>query len=582
MRSVSIVALKKDQNVVMTALQDLGAMQVSHLAGQEREALINKEVEENKVELNQCEALLKFFSESKSSLQSNKRPMIWSHDFPHLMALLSKITVLQDEIEVLAGKIEQWQVFGEFNASAKELRAKGIKIALAKFNQGRESLKQLLEKSPKLNAKIVKEEPELLWLILLSLEPIDFPGTLLEWPEQSLKSYRSELGFLKQQKASLEEELYGYCHYVLELKERVQDLRAKNEQLFELKKAKWDGELFCLHGYVLLERLEALKQALNSLSVALKIDLPKENEDVPVLLKNPSIFSCFESVVKNFTGVNYFEVDKTQIVALLFIVFGSLCLLDAGYGFLLLVLGFILAKKNIKDFGQVFMWTGGLSTILGLMCGQVFGLVFSKDILLDIKPLLTLSTEPLDCFKFSLVVGVLVMGLTNIVCINQNGWRTNATGSLLGIIAMMAMALDFAGLMPQSPLLKNVAAFFALSMLLSWIVFPEQVFGEDKKVANILWTLYSGPVSIVQDILSHMRLFGIALSGSILGLVINKISALMPFYVGVIFAPLGHVMVFFLSLLSLYIHTNRLIFLECGSKCMKGGHNYFKPFCRGT
>ena len=44
----------------------------------------------------------------------------------------------------------------------------------------------------------------------------------------------------------------------------------------------------------------------------------------------------------------------------------------------------------------------------------------------------------------------------------------------------------------------------------------------DTATGNVLWTLYSGTTGFLQDVLSHMRLFGIALSGSIMALVVNE------------------------------------------------------------
>mgnify|MGYP004159539963 CR=1 FL=1 len=79
--------------------------------------------------------------------------------------------------------------------------------------------------------------------------------------------------------------------------------------------------------------------------------------------------------------------------------------------------------------------------------------------------------------------------------------------------------------------------------------------------------LYSGITGFGQDTMSHMRLFGIALSGSIMAMVVNQIAGLFPTVVTILFAVVGHFFVYFLALLSLYIHTNRLIFLEFGSKC---------------
>ncbi|HXW60497.1 MAG TPA: hypothetical protein VEK06_03065, partial [Myxococcota bacterium] len=325
--------------------------------------------------------------------------------------------------------------------------------------------------------------------------------------------------------------------------------------------------------------IDALKKALSPYAVVLKIEKPQPGEAVPVKLKNPPAFRAFEAIVRAFTGISYEERDKTPLVFLLFGFFGSLCLLDAGYGLLLFIAGYIVAIKKHKEFGQVFMWTGAFSTVLGILCGQFFGLVFGQDIFKSWPPILSLATDPLVCFKFSLLVGLAVMGLSYVVALVQNGLKSNALGSFFGVLALSVMVL-----IKSDVIDTNIGVPLALTaaglMIISWLIAPEKVFGEKSKVANIVWTLYSGPVGLIQDIMSHMRLFGIALSGAILALVINKIASMLPLIFGAFFAVAGHFFVFLLALLSLYIHSNRLIFLEFGGKCMSGGNNYFSPFSR--
>jgi vacuolar-type H+-ATPase subunit I/STV1 len=121
---------------------------------------------------------------------------------------------------------------------------------------------------------------------------------------------------------------------------------------------------------------------------------------------------------------------------------------------------------------------------------------------------------------------------------------------------------------------------FLILSLFYWIKYPEITFEEEQKLANIVWTIYNGVVGLIQDTLSHMRLFGISLSGAILALVVNEISCLFPIYLQVPFCIAGHIFVFGLSLLSLGVHTNRLIFLEFGSKCIEGGDYYYLPLGR--
>jgi len=246
---------------------------------------------------------------------------------------------------------------------------------------------------------------------------------------------------------------------------------------------------------------------------------------------------------------------------------------------MLLVTGVILRLKGLDAMGRVFLLTGAATVPLGLVNGQAFGLISGRDILFDIPPFLPLAKDPLACFIFSLVVGLLSMMLSYGVALWQRGRRDHAGGSMLLLTALLAAVVGAVTGGVVAMLSQVLAACLAVGALIAWLLYPQPIF--DSRAGNIMWTLYSGITGIMQDILSHMRLFGIALSGSILAMVVNRIGGMLPVPVTAVFAIVGHGFVYLLALLSLYIHTNRLIFLEVGGKCISGGHRYYEPLKRG-
>jgi V/A-type H+-transporting ATPase subunit I len=359
------------------------------------------------------------------------------------------------------------------------------------------------------------------------------------------------------------------------------------------------GPLFALEGFVPREQVIDLQQALTPLAAAVHIeDASLSDARVPVKLKNSGWVSGFESVVVAFSGMRYGEKDFTWAVGLLFVAFGALCLLDAGYGLMLAILGLMLRARGAKPMGDVFMLTGIISVVVGMLAGQFFGLIIGQTVMMDSRPLLTLSSEPYHAFLFSLFVGIVALAFSYAMAIWQRGVSTEATGSLMLVLATLCavyanMATEFvhtlfvgeatpAGLAEAAFWGNCAAAGFGCAALWGWIAFPGPVFGEHARVGNILWTIYSGSTGFVQDVLSHMRLFGIALSGGIMALVVNEMAGRFSLPVTAVFAVVGHFFVFLLSLLSLYIHTNRLIFLEWGSKCIDGGSNFYAPLRRSS
>lgn len=352
--------------------------------------------------------------------------------------------------------------------------------------------------------------------------------------------------------------------------------------LLEVKQKTYiSNDFFALQAYVPNDKCKELEVTLKKYPIVIKTTIPTPEDNVPVLLKNNWFFNGFEEILKSFSGISYHEKDVTPIVGVLFFLFGSLCLLDGGYGFLLCLLGIFLIKKNIISFGKVFLFTGFFSVVIGLINGQIFGLIVGQSILLDVSPPMDLAIDPLSCFKFSLKIGLFIMGASYITSIWQRGLKTHATGNVVLISGAMFYLIASSYNINDIIIKYCFLTIFCLSIFL-WILFPEIVFGKKSKIPNIIWTLYSGLTGLVQDILSHMRLFGISLSGAILALVVNEIGSMFPIYIMIPFCFFGHFFVFLLALLSLFVHTNRLIFLEFGSKCIDGGHYYYLPLRRSS
>jgi V/A-type H+-transporting ATPase subunit I len=398
----------------------------------------------------------------------------------------------------------------------------------------------------------------------------------------------------------VQRELGRFMHFAPLIRERISGLRDRMAVLSALDGAVSSGPLFAIEGFVPRSELVDLQHALEPFACALRVkDAEPFDERVPVDLSNGSLVSGFESVVSSFSGMRYGEKDFTWAVGILFVTLGSLCLLDAGYGLLLALLGLGLRARGAKAMGNVFALTGVISVVVGLMAGQFFGLIVGRTVMLDSRPLLTLSSEPFHAFLFSLFVGMITLGFSYSMAIWQRGLRTEATGALFLVLATLSAvyanmaagfvhelftgeAADAAALASAKLWGNSLAGGFGAAALWGWIAFPGPVFGEHARVGNILWTVYSGSTGFVQDVLSHMRLFGIALSGGIMALVVNQIAGRFPLPVTALFAVVGHSFVFLLSLLSLYIHTNRLIFLEWGSKCIDGGSNFYAPLRRSS
>jgi len=406
-------------------------------------------------------------------------------------------------------------------------------------------------------------------LVIHNKENSDFEPQNFEF--ESIQSLELKIVDIEKDISSIDQKLSMYFPLAEQISQEILSLQKNHEIVLAETCLYQESDIFGLEGYIPSEREDYLLNTLDifAKTAVIQISTPQVSENVPVLLENNKLSKSFEFILKSFAGLSYHEKDVTSIVGFLFMFFGSLCLMDAGYGLFMIATGYLLLRYNFDDAGLVCISTGVVATIIGGLNGQVFGLFVGQDIFKDSQPIFPLATEPLVCFYFSLKFGLVAMLGAYGTAIWQRGIKTEASGGFtlaLGALSYLAI---------ESTTLFSV---FTLAAVILWSMYPIILF--DAKIPNVLWTLYSGITGLLQDILSHMRLFGISLSGAILAIVINEVSYIFPLYIKLPFCFFGHLFVFALALLSLYIHTNRLIFLEYGSKCISGGQYYYLPLGR--
>ncbi len=595
MKKTTILSHKDDVEEVVEALQEAGVVHVIPLQPDQNLHLIHGGTDDAIDRQNRYQGINKaLYSVAPAPARKQVEDLRLREVVEKIEDLVNQVTNLERKLSKTEEEITELKHWGDFKPEdVIYLQEKGIRVTFTVITRQQW---QVLDKELLAYAE-VREDDNFVWAVFFGAEQPVLPVTPLHLPQKRLARLIEEAEELHRQISTIQREIGCYTDYAPMVRARMDSLRDEVAMLRAIDVTHVYEPLVILQGYVPVKESLDVQHALQSFQVACRIEDPAPDDDVPVMLKNNWVFSGFEAVLKTFSGIAYHEKDITWMVGLLFILFGSLCLLDAGYALLLLITGVGLKINGKEDFARVFMATGAIGIPIGLISGQAFGLIVGKDVFPGKAPLVPLAADPLSCFIFSLVVGALAMGFSYAIAIWQRGLRTHALGNFILVLALCAYVLTHQALDPMLTLIKRapdeqvlvqwagtgerLSLLLIIIALICWFLFPDAVFGKKARVPNIIWTLYSGSTGLVQDILSHMRLFGIALSGSILALVVNKIGSLFPLPVTIVFAIFGHIFVYVLALLSLYIHANRLIFLEVGSKCIDGGNRYYNPLRRG-
>ena len=340
-----------------------------------------------------------------------------------------------------------------------------------------------------------------------------------------------------------------------------------------------DGTLLVLEGWATRETSAKVDEMLETYPnlLYLKSD-PTPEDNTPVQLKNNRFARIFEMVGDMYARPKYGTLDLTPFFAPFYMLFFGICLNDAGYGLILLILGLLMFKTSKGPMMRRASWFATLCAVatiaFGLFCGSFFGLNLK-----EYFPGIPFFDFQGNFFGWALAIGIvqilLGMLLKVITTTSVFGFRY-ARGSLGWFLVVLSASVA-AGL----PMLNegweipffttSSPAFYALLIIGAVLMFFFNSPGKNPLVnfGTGLWDAYNNLTGILSDVLSYIRLFAIGLSGGILATVFNSLAAglspdipVVKWIVLALILLIGHGINLFMSAISSFVHPMRLTFVE--------------------
>ena len=348
-----------------------------------------------------------------------------------------------------------------------------------------------------------------------------------------------------------------------------------------------------IEGYIPLDMEEEFKKIVNknsNKSNYLEItEVDKDDEEVPILLKNSGITGLFASITQMYALPRYNEIDPTAILSIFYWIFFGMMVADFAYGLILFILSglaLMVGKfdENKKKFLKFFFALSFSTMIWGLLYGSAFG-----DLIKLPTQVLDSSKDFMSIFILSIIFGaihlVIALGIKAYILIKNGHFMDVIYDVFLWYLTLTSLIiLLLAGRFGLSEFTKNIFIACAVIGMLGIVVFGAR----DAKtlvgrIGGGLYSLY-GITSYIGDFVSYLRLMALGLAGGFIASAINIIvkmlvsKGILGIILGVVVFTLGQSFNIFLSFLSSYVHTSRLTYVEFFSKFYEGGGKAFKKF----
>ncbi|MBE6235326.1 MAG: ATPase V [Bacteroidales bacterium] len=437
--------------------------------------------------------------------------------------------------------------------------------------------------------QIVSNDGKKVWFVTIAPkgEAYRFPLQEIAAPEGTYAESVAELARIKAETIECKAGLLNAKDYIPAIKE------ACNRDLvnLDLYLAKEAGEgaaedmITVFTGFAPIENDAELVEAFDKMGVLYIKEEAVLEDNPPIKLKNNWFTRQFEVFTEMYGAPVYTEFDPTPIVAPFYLLFFAMCMGDAGYGLILILLGIAVAKKWIniamlKNIGPIISILGAGTLVIGLVLGTAFGIDLSAsewypEAMKKIMITGTIAGFPAQMI-LALGIGVfhicLAMTVKAIGYTKRFGFRETVSvwGWLLLIVGGIATgALGMAKLVSPA-VIKWIVIVIGVVSALGIYIFNTPGKNPLSNIGSGLWDTYNMVTGILGDVLSYIRLYALGLAGGMLGQAFNILGGIivgdgisvinfLPFALILLF---GHSLNLAMSCLGAFVHPLRLTFVE--------------------
>jgi V/A-type H+/Na+-transporting ATPase subunit I len=373
MKKATVITQHKDAPAALSQLRRLGLLHIEHQKPAQSQDI--SLLQEDASLITSC---LEVFNQAGCELSNAvAKTQIgdWKPKARHLIDLWKRYGYLEDFSNTLQQQINEWQKWGDFDLQKlQEFEHKGICV---KFYQV--PLRQLKDLPQGLAVEQVFIAGGLAHCVVISTDKIELPFKEITLPRLSLSGMLAKLAEDKKAMQVIKDEICLAVGYISELREIKNKLDKEIEFQQALAGMGESRAVSYLTGYLPQEYESKLLAEAKIKKWGILISDPQEEDNVPVLLRNPRWVSLINPLYKLMEVVpGYRELDVSPIFLLFIALFFGMIIGDAGYGaiyFTLTFLAYCKYKHKVKDHRAFFLFYlfSFCAIIWGILTGTVFG-----------------------------------------------------------------------------------------------------------------------------------------------------------------------------------------------------------------
>jgi len=640
---IRILGHGNNEQKIMNELQECGMLELlkpsatnEGFSPYSQELLFTKE--ELNLKISKIEQAIKFltgFGEKEGFFASflSKKILLEKNEIDKLKDLeknkiYENILASEDEINRLSSRIEH--TTNEINSI---MPWTGVLSLLSEIKKGKnvefitgtlpiKVLDTFIEKCQKdflerISIEIISKDEEKAYILLCifstendMFRPADLGFTKIELPKKDItakeyvKDLESELKDLEKEKnrvIKISGELIKEKSGLMLLRDYLFNIKKREDAKEEILRFKY---AFVIDGWIKQDDFSVFEKNLRDRFKEIEIIKikPEEGEEPPTVLNNPPVVQPFEMLTNLYGLPNSRDLDPTPLLLPFFVLYFGLCITDAGYGVVIMLLSYLFirrSKTKPSNLLYVLFWGGLLTIFGGAITGSWFGDAIDKfqifSVFKGLKMFMIFDpmVNPIIFFALALALGFIQIcfGLcAKIYKLIKNKMFIDAICDPTSLLLiMLGIPILVIAVMKKVPLLFSISIAFLIFGLLNtfFYAFKNAVGAFSIRFFLGGYAVYSAITGcFLGDTLSFSRLLALGMATSGIALAVNVIAefvAGIP-YVGLILAAIvligGHTFNIVLQAFGAFVHSMRLQYVEFFSKFYESGGRKFVPFSK--